>query len=422
MSNISTTNSATLIVKNRNSIKKEFNQSKTLNSPVKRFQGSSSITVAMGIYDCNNIDYLPWPNTDAGQFAKRYLYPFVKKGSRHFIENVNAEIRVLQIDDHVLPLVIVDNNYDNSYICSPYAHYVSLALDKLHLFKRPFIKKAATFTLKILGKILRKGKINQVVYVNHWLLSTDLHPQNLSKKDVEKISSYLQEQFPNSAIAFRSINKKNCPQLKKDIKKCGFKLIVSRQVYLTDTTEKSLYTTRIIKSDLKLWRESGYEIVEGHQLSECEKKRVMELYNIHSIFNHSSLNPQFNHQFLEMMLKQQLLHIKALRRNGVIDGVVGYQIKNGVFFCPFFGYDKSQGDQTRLYRLLSTMLLLEATKEKKLFHQSAGASFYKKIRRAVGFTEYLAVYYRHLSIRQRLAWKIVKTVMNIAAVPLIKKY
>lgn len=374
------------------------------------------------LYNCHTIDTLAWPDTESGQFARRYLIPLIKEGPRRFIDNIDAEMQLLQIDNHLLPILISNNNYENSYVCSPYGHYVALAFDKLHIFKKPLVKSAAELTLNVLGKALRRGKINQIVYVNHWLLSTDLHPQNLTKQQLDSISCFLQKQFPHSAIAFRSINIKTSPALKKEIKKCGFKFIVSRQVYLTDTTEKSLFSTRIIKSDLKLWRESGYEVVDGKSLNESEKERVLKLYHIHSIGHHSSLNPQFNSQFLNMMVDQNLLHVKALRRDGVIDGVAGYQIKNGVFFCPFFGYDKSQVDQTRLYRLLSTMLLLEASKEGGLFHQSAGASFYKKIRRATSYTEYMSVYIRHLPFKQRLAWNMVRGVMNLVALPFMKNY
>lgn len=430
MPNIPTTSSSALTVKNnyKSSKKDFFNLETTVQNEyatdrsVSHAGEFSNTQVSAKLYDRNDIDRLVWPNTDAGQFAKRYLLPLIKNGPNRFIDNINAEMQVLQIDNHVLPILIVDDHYENSYVCSPYGHYVSLALDKLYIFKKPLIRKAAEVTLKILGKMLRKGRINKIVYVNHWLLSTDLHPQNLSKKQVEKITGHLQEKFPDSAIAFRSINAKISPHLKKEIRKCGFKLIVSRQIYLTDTSEKSLFNTRIIKSDLKLWRESGYEVVDGMQLNEEEKQRILQLYNLHSIVHHSSLNPQFNDQFLNMMLDQNLLHIKALKRDGIIEGVVGYQIKNGVFFCPFFGYDKTREDQTRLYRLLSTMLLLEATKEGKLFHQSAGGSFYKKIRRAMSYTEYLGVYTKHLPIKQRMAWGLVRTIMNIIAVPLMKNY
>lgn len=374
------------------------------------------------LYDRHLIKDIEWPNTQEGQYAKNFLAPYVNEGINHFIDNIDVEMRIMKIDDHIIPIVIANNNFKNSYICSPHGHYITLALDKLSLFKNVILRNSVETILKVLGKILRKGKINQLVYVNHWQLSTDIHPPELTRSQIERINVFLQKQFPTHAIAFRSLNLKSTEKHKQSLQECGFKFLASRQVYLTDTSQKDLFKTRIIKSDLKQWRESGYEVVEGSDLTYQEKKRLLELYHSHSITSHSSMNPQFNFNFINLMIKKKLLHIKALKKNGVIDGVAGYQIKDGIFFCPFFGYDKTQPDHMRLYRLLSTMLLLESAKEGYLFHQSAGASFYKKIRRAQGETEYLGIYTKHLGIRQRTTWWLIKAIMNGVAVRFMKNY
>jgi hypothetical protein len=40
-----------------------------------------------------------------------------------------------------------------------------------------------------------------------------------------------------------------------------------------------------------------------------------------------------------LALERQLLTLWALVREGCIDGVVGYFVRNGVMTQPFFGYD-----------------------------------------------------------------------------------
>jgi len=106
----------------------------------------------------------------------------------------------------------------------------------------------------------------------------------------------------------------------------------------------------------------------------------------------------------------------------VIEGVVGFYIKDSVMMCPLFGYDKSLDNSNQIYRLLSTCLLLEAKENKCLFHQSAGGSFYKKIRRAVSFTESMAIYTKHLPLQQKFPWFTLRTFINNFAIPYMQKY
>lgn len=376
----------------------------------------------IGIYDASNIDKLPWPISEEGRFARRYFTPLVKDGIKHYIDNINAEIRLLVVSEHVIPILVVNNDYSNAYVCSPHAHYVSLALDSLHVIKNSWVRRGVQSLLKGFGKLLLKGEINQIVYVNHWLLSTDLYPQNLTPEDIGAITSFLKKEFPRCAIAMRSINQKTNQTLHKQLKKCGFNFIASRQVYLTDTGDKSLFSTRIIKSDLRLWKDNDYEVIDDKQLTSNDFTRILKLYNIVSLEHHSHLNPQLNARYIKIMIEQGFLKVKALKLNGNIDGVVGYFEKNNQFMCPFFGYDKSHPDKNRLYRLLSTLLLLEASKKASIFHQSAGASFYKKIRRAVGHQEYMAIYTSHLPPKQRFTWGFLRSIMNSAGTIFMRKY
>jgi hypothetical protein len=122
------------------------------------------------------------------------------------------------------------------------------------------------------------------------------------------------------------------------------------------------------------------------------------------------------------MIEQNLLQVKVLKKNDVIDGVVGYFSRNNVLTSPFFGYNQSKSQHSDLYRLLSTILLLEAKEKGMILHQGAGASFYKKLRRAESYIEYMAVYMDHLPLKRRIPWHLVKQMMNRFAIPFMKKY
>lgn len=388
----------------------------------KSFVNSCSTDLSIELFDADNIDKFIWSETEEGEFAKRFLVPLVKNGTRYYIDNIDVEFRVLKVGEHALPLVLSDNDYKNSYVCSPYGHYIELALESLLNLKNSSLRYAAKKILVNLGKILKRGKINQIIYVNHWLFSTDLYPNELTPDQVSAAASFLKLKFPNHAIAFRSINAKTSPKLKKDLTQCGFKFIASRQVYITETSNPDLFNTRIIKSDLKLWNEREYEIIENHQLSEDDGKQILNLYKKLTLEHHSHFNPCLNLRFIQLMIDRRLLQIRALKKDGMINGVVGYVVRNHIFTCPFFGYDKSHKDHPRLYRLLSTLLLLEAKTKNEIFHQSAGASFYKTVRRASTCMEYLAVYTKHLPYKQRGTWWFLRKSMNVFGIPFMKKF
>ncbi len=130
----------------------------------------------------------------------------------------------------------------------------------------------------------------------------------------------------------------------------------------------------------------------------------MDLYQQLYVVQHSQLQPQFNLSYFKMLIEEQLLKFKILKSDGVIRGVAGFYKRNNVMMCPIFGYDKAGTDSNAIYRILNTALLLEAQKEGLVFHQSAGAAFFKSIRRAEGCLEYMAVYTKHLPANRQLIW------------------
>jgi hypothetical protein len=206
------------------------------------------------------------------------------------------------------------------------------------------------------------------------------------------------------------------------LKEQNFHCIASRQIYVSDPRDASLFRTRILKSDLKLWKESPFEIVDTTELSRRELGELLKLYNLLYITQHTELQPQINLDFMELLLQKKVLQFKIVKLDGIIKGAAGYIERNGLLFCPFFGYDKEDEQHSTLYRTLSTALLLEAQKRNVRFHQSAGASFYKTIRRAQSSLEFMAVYTEHLPYRQKWIWKTLQRLVNRVAPTYMKKY
>lgn len=375
------------------------------------------------LYDAQTIDSLQWPDTEEGSHSRQFLLPFIKNGIRHYIENVYADIFIIKVDDYIFPVIVPDENVtNNSYICSPYQHYITFGKQYLDLFPNPIIISIIKPLIGLLGRLSKSARIDSVVYVNNWLFSTDLYPQGLTKEHFQAITDLLKTRFPDRAIIFRSLNEITNSNEISNLEQVGYKLIASRVVYISDVTNEEIFHTRIFKSDLRLWEHSPYKIVDQVDLSLDICKEFLRLKNLLYIAQHSTLQPQITRQFMELLFNKNLLHFKALMLDGVVKGVVGYTQLNRVMYCPFFGFDKTDPDHSVIYRLLNADLLLEARKSAHFFNQSAGASFYKSVRRAQEATESMAVYTEHLTLWQRIAWYALRQCMNKLGIFYMKRY
>lgn len=127
------------------------------------------------IYDKTNINELYFPLSEDGQYAKKFLVPCIKNSASFYIDNVQTDLKILSIDNLVLPITINNKEYNNSYVVSPYTHYVTYSKEELKELKNPLLEVILKSILSILGIFLRTTKINKVVQVNNWLLSTNLY-------------------------------------------------------------------------------------------------------------------------------------------------------------------------------------------------------------------------------------------------------
>lgn len=374
------------------------------------------------LYGSDTIDSLEWPQTDDGLYAKKHLRAFVKNGISPYIRNIDASSFAIKADDIVLPIVVADGRSKSSWVCSTMAQFVDYGQEYTTLIDNPLLAGLVKRGLKGIGYCGAASKLDSAVYVNNWLFAVDLYPKGISEEHVRGIRDFLVARYPEHAIIFRSLNPVVTQPLIGFLKRAGFGMLASRYVHITDTSDDSIFRTRVIKSDFKLLRESSFQIFDEGQIDVSEYPDLLALYNSLYITHHSARNPQLTELYMKMLAENGLLKFKILKQDGRIRGVAGYLKRNGVFLCPLFGYEKDDPDHNTIYRLLNTLLLLEAQKEKLIFHQSAGASFYKSIRRAKGSYEYNAIYTRHLPFKQRAGWATLKTLINTVAPPFMRKY
>lgn len=394
----------------------------------------------IALFNRENIDTCPWPDTDEGRYAQAALTPLIKNGVSSYIRNVKTQLYVLICDSLVIPVSVNDAEYDNAHVCSPYSYFISFAEQSLDFIRSYPLRLSFKGVIYALKKLARWGELNKVVLVNNWFFAINVYPKT-TEEQVQHICHFLAQRFPSHALVFRSVDSRTNPVCFQALKKCAFSYIAAKQIFYlqepfslkkdrfaselisqSEEKHKSFFDSRLYKSDLRLLEKSGYEVVHGKDLSKEDMPRLLELYNYLYIEKYSLLNPELSESFIQLMWKESLFTFLAIKKEGRIDGVVGYLVRNGIMYCPFFGYDTSLPKEEGLYRILSTLLMKEVEREGYFFHQSSGASTYKKMRKAESSLEYTAVLHRHLSLRRRLPWNFIAQLYNRFGIKYMMEY
>jgi len=366
---------------------------------------------------------IEWETKRDGLYAKHYLLPLMKHGVKRHIQNVNTQLYLLEIDDIIMPVTVNDKEFDNSYVCSPYTHYVSYAKEELWELGKPSLEKGLSKVIDGLGYVLRKTPVNRMVVVNNWLLSTNLYFP-LSYAQLQTITTLLTKQFPTHTIAFRSLNKVYHQEMCASLNDLAYEAVMSRSVYLFDPAHFKTLNKKKRKdylNDKRLLKQTSYEIVEHASTTEETIQALKKWYDALYIQKYSPHNPQFTLGFFRNAYEHQLMEFKLLKRNDEIYGMVGYFHRNGTLTTPFVGYDTDNDKEEGLYRLLTFLATQKVLEENYLGHFSAGAGQFKRNRGAVQAIEYTYIYQQHLSKKDKRPWRFLKWIMDRWIEPMAKK-
>ena len=380
------------------------------------------MTQDIRIYSASNIKLLNWPDSESGRLGKSYLLPLLIHGTKHYINNVDTELLVLSVGDSIIPLTVNNQEWSNSYVCSPYTHYITYAKEEVHKLKNKPLEMLLNILLFAIDRIVKSTRINKVVMVNNWLFSTNIYPE-ISAEQIHLIATMLRNTFPQHAIVFRSIDTFRSNKILQILKKEGFSPVATRKVYFWDPSKslRSKHARKYIRGDKSVARQTDYDMLTSNDLQLKDSTRMKKLYDLLYIHKYSLHNLQFNENFFQLVLNQNVLQVHVLRKK-LIDGVIIYYQLNGVLVSPIVGYDTGLAKTVGLYR----MLLLDATNQAHssdiLFHASSGVGGYKINRGSIGAMEYNLVYTRHLPMYRRFGWKLIQRIVDAIAVPLLSKY
>jgi hypothetical protein len=364
---------------------------------------------------------VPWPAGPDGDYARRVLTPLIRDGPGRYMANAMGRVGVLVGSGVALPVVRVDGPprpRDASYVVSPTTHYIDYAIREveLEMGRRPLARRVLPLLLGAFRPLFRWGRIERAVYVNNWLLSTNLYPP-LPPGTLETAHGVMLRAHPDHAVVFRSVNLALEADVAGRLAALGYRRVISRQVYVLDPLTGGHRRKRSYLRDRALARRTPYEWTAD--LGEADVPRLKRLYDDLYLEKYSRYNPRFTEEFFRAALRLGWLEFQALRHAGRIDGVLGFVVRGGVMTTPLIGYDRSLPADTGLYRLISLRLIEESERRGLVLHQSSGAAAFKKYRGSVPAMEYSYVHDAHLPWDRQVPWRVLGAVSRHVAEPLM---
>lgn len=372
------------------------------------------------LFDKKSLHQLHWPDTEEARQAKAILVPMMEEGVEAYIQNVATKLYLLQMDSHILPITVNEEEYDNSYVASNY--YFITMLQEMAEKKNPRLYPIQKPFIKTLGHLFKGMKINKMVIVNNWLLTSTIYP-SLTSDQISEITKFLISKFPGHLVIFRSLDEKSCTPLITTLRDLRYRMIMSRYVYMYDGDKKSEFSSKVNyrhRRDRRLVQTQGFEVVSDRMLNLKEISRLLQLYQGIYIDKHTSYSPSYTDKYLSKAIQNSFLKIYSLKKDGEVAGVVGvFQRKNGMT-APFLGYDIKK-NVNQLYGMLTQLAIDEAEQQHVVLNDGSGAGIAKLYRGMHAVPEFVAVYDRHLPFYRRLFWSLSEKVVKHITYPLLKK-
>lgn len=359
--------------------------------------------------------------------TERRALAFARHGAPA-IGNVESHIVMLDTGHHLFPVTVNngDESADNSYVASPLTAYTGYAEYEIRQLDRPWLTWPLLGLTRAAGGWLARARIDRIVQVNNWLLSTNLYPPDWDGADLPAITDYLLTVYPDHAIGFRSLNRYSNAGLIARLEARGYLAIPSRQVYLFDGAagkDAGFLRRRDSRRDARLLVGTPYQRVSGQDLSDADYPRLEHLYNLLYLDKYCPLNPHFTAGWMRSGQRDGWLELTALRTPaGRIDAVLGWFANETVMTSPVVGYDTALPQKTGLYRLISQISLEETARRCGLFNMSAGAAGFKRLRGGRPEIEYSYVFVDHLPAYRKRTWRLLGSLLRGVGVPIMEKY
>lgn len=359
-----------------------------------------------------------WPDqTD----ARAYIEGIARAGATAMIPNVATRWLALRSGDRVYPVTVNDGDLGDSYVCLPHSAYILYARAELDLVDTGRLRPLLRVLIAGADRLLRWGRVNRIVHVDNWLLSTNLHG-DWAGEDLPAIRAFLAARFPDHAIAIRSLDPWSSPALLNAARRDGWMLLASRQIWVVEDLARAWGPRRCKRQDQALLAASGLAVETFATMTQADADHIADLYHQLYVGKYSPLNPVFSPAWILMTWRENILAYRAVRdTDGTLLAVAGSLVRGDILTPPVVGYDTARPRKQGLYRI-ATLLFTELAAERGLkLNGSAGASEFKRNRGATGVIEYMAIAAAHLPWRRRAVLGFMRLVLDRLAVPMMRR-
>jgi len=361
-------------------------------------------------------------SAERNAIARAIVDAFASDGARHFIANLDAHVTLHRWGEHDLPLTINDGTRSETFVCSPRVGYIDYPLEELARFPNKALVPLLRATIGGVAGLLSLAKVDRVVHVNNWMMSTNL-PVALEPALVVAQTADLTARFPTHLVAMRSLTRRHSSALMTAMVDAGWVLLPSRQVFLIDDVARDSFPHRDTRRDERLWQSGALTYEEPAALTQADADRIVELYNRLYLDKYSRLNPHYTSAFVRLTRRVGSIRYLLLRDDhGVIQGFGGMHAIGEHGTMPLIGYDTAVPQAQGLYRLTFHAGSRYAAHRGLKFNMSSGASQFKLNRGATAEMEFNAYFVRHLPRARRIPFAALQTVATRIGMPILRKY
>jgi hypothetical protein len=354
--------------------------------------------------------------------AQAYVAAFQANPPSRFIANLATTLRPWHLGDRVVPLSVNASEPTGTYVCSPHTAYIRYAREELRTLPVRHFDLPLRGLIGLFDHLLRAARIDDIVHLNNWLLSTNLNG-GLTVRDGKALADELVASFPNSLLAWRSLNPVAHGALMRALRSGGWHFLPSRQIYLVEDLARDWRSRTDTKQDAKLMRDGRYSRDDFPAMGEADAVRIAELYASLYLDKYSSLNPAFTPDFIRLSHALDMIRYVGLRdASGGLQAVAGCFRLGSEITTPIVGYDPALPREEGLYRRASYLISETALEMGLRLNLSSGAAAFKRNRGGKAAIEYCAVHLAHLPAARRLPIGALRLLLTGVGVPLMEKY
>lgn len=346
------------------------------------------------------------PKNEYSLFIKEYFWDMEIYGTKKFIENIDVELKFIEIDNFLIPLTFW-NNKNNCYTASILWHliYLKEELKNERFFLKRIIYHIFVDALLIIGRIF---KIEESVYVCNLFLATILYPK-IPQSTLSKINNFLKDKFPNKAIIYRGINSDITSDIKENLEKENFFGIVTRQIFYLKTQDFSIFSRKkAFVRDRNICKKWNFSIKKS-DFSREDIDDMKKFYDDLYLEKYSFSNPQFSLDFYELILKNPYFSLNLIQNNQWgNEAIFGSYNIDKKLTNPVFWYKVQNNKEKRLYQQLTYLSIIEVYEKMEVLNLSSWVWEFKMHRWAKMDLEYAFILCEHLSFFRKIPWKILR--------------